>query len=333
MATDTEFAIRLDVDGVEVQQPGSVLLPAARFGSILRESSDEYLNIETDEKSLTVHGDHSKFKLSIANVDEYPPIENFQAEKYHVVRQPLMRELIHRTLFATDTESSRYALGGVFLQFDEAEITAVGTDGRRLAVMKGAARSVEGHHQQDFMTIVPSKAMQFIERALTEGEGDIQLATRNNDIIVKADRATIYSRLIEGRFPKWQDVIPKRDNGVRIQMPVGPFHAAVRQAAIVTNEESRGVDFNIADGTLVMTGFAAEVGDARVEMPVPYTGKPVTISLDHRFVSEVLRVLDAEMNITIDIVDNDNAAVFDTEDGYIYVVMPMSRDARKKASS
>ncbi|HTN77731.1 MAG TPA: DNA polymerase III subunit beta, partial [Pirellulaceae bacterium] len=106
MATDLEVGIRLSVPGLEVEQGGSVVLPVARFGSILRESSDDKLRIETTERGTTVRGDRSEFKLNSENPDEFPTVATFKEEKYHELPARLLKELIRRTIFATDTESS-----------------------------------------------------------------------------------------------------------------------------------------------------------------------------------------------------------------------------------
>ena len=134
-----------------------------------------------------------------------------------------MRELIRRTIFATDNESSRYALGGVLLEMAADKITGVGTDGRRLAKMEVPAQGVGGHQTGDSMTIVPTKAMQLIERALTDGDAEIQIAARANEVLVRSPRATIYSRLVEGRFPKWRDVFPQRTGAMKVELTVGPL--------------------------------------------------------------------------------------------------------------
>ena len=139
MATDTEVGIRQDVLGVEVAAPGSLILPVGRFGSILRESSDEQLKIESDGTGIVVRGDRSQFNLPAENPDEFPEVALFEEEKYQELPARLLKELVRRTLFATDTDSSRYALGGVLLEFNEDQIIAVGTDGRRLAKMEGPA--------------------------------------------------------------------------------------------------------------------------------------------------------------------------------------------------
>jgi DNA polymerase-3 subunit beta len=107
---------------------------------------------------------------------------------------------------------------------------------------------------------------------------------------------------------------------------VGDFYSAVRQAAIVTSEESRGVDFKFADGMLELSGRAAEVGQSRVELPIGYDGPAIAICLDPRYVSDFLKVLDPEKNFTLEIKNAESAAVCSTDDGYGYVIMPLARD-------
>ena len=125
-----------------------------------------------------MRGERSEFKLPAENPQEFPAVAEFNESAYHELSARLLRELIRRTIFATDNESSRYALGGVLLEMGTEKITGVGTDGRRLAKMEVPARAVGGHQSGDSMTIVPTKAMQLIERALTDGDAEIQLAAR-----------------------------------------------------------------------------------------------------------------------------------------------------------
>jgi DNA polymerase-3 subunit beta len=109
-------------------------------------------------------------------------------------------------------------------------------------------------------------------------------------------------------------------------LAVGPFYSAVRQAAIVTSEESRGVDFTFGEGKVVLAGRAAEHGQSRVEVPIAYDGQPLSISLDPRYVNDFLKVLDPEHTFTLEIKDAESAAVCSTDDGYGYVIMPLARD-------
>ena len=326
MATDLEVGIRYEVTGVEVDAPGAAVLPVGRFGSILRESTDATFRIESDNEGTTIRGERSQFKLPSENPQDFPAIAEFGEKSFYELSARLFRELIRRTIFATDNESSRYALGGVKLEWKDNLLTAVGTDGRRLAKMEGPAQAVGQPAPFGDVTVVPTRAMQLLERALAEDGSEVQLAVRQNDILVKNPRATIYSRLLEGRYPRWRDVFPQRANSLKLDLAVGPVYSAVRQAAIVTSEESRGVDFTFGEGSLVLSGQTAEVGQSRVELPVAYDGPPIAITLDPRFVGDFLKVLDPEKTFTIDLQDSDAAAVCTTDDGYGYVIMPLARD-------
>jgi len=325
-ATDMEIGIRIEASGIDIDAPGSVVLPVDRFGSILREASDEQLQIEADSQGAVVKGERSEFKLPAANPDEFPQVAAFEEDKFHEVSARLFRELVRRTHFATDTESSRYALGGILLEFDEDKITAVGTDGRRLAKMEGPAQSVAGHQSGESMTIVPTRSMQLIERALSDDDAEIQITARGNDVLVRSPRMVFYSRLVEGRYPKWRDVFPDQRDAAVIEIGVGSLYSAVRQAAVIASEESRGIDFAFGDGTLVLSGSTADVGQSRVELPIPYDGPSQAVTLDHRYLADFLKVLDPEKNISLEIEGADAAVLCKTDDGYGYVIMPLARD-------
>lgn len=326
MGTDLEVGIRIAVPGFTVEAAGSVILPRDRFGKILAESSDETLSIESTGGKISVRGQRSEFNLPSENPDEFPSVLGFDEQKYHEMPARLFREVIRRTVFATDNESSRYALGGVLVELAENGLTAVATDGRRLARQEGPAQSVGGHVSGDTMTIIPTRTMQLIDRALADNEENIQLAARDNDILVKSGSATIYSRLVEGRYPKWRDVFPRREGMAKIDLTVGPFHAAVRQAMIVTSEERRGVDFTFGGGKVLLAGHGAELGESHVELPVAYDGADISITLDPRFMSDFLKVLSPEQTFSMELRDADSAALCTTEDGYAYVIMPLARE-------
>ena len=325
MATDMEVGIRVALEDVTVDTPGSAVLPVDRFGSILRECTAEEIKIEAENTGTQVTAGRSRFKLPAMNPDEFPDVEKFGETRYHKISAAVLKELIRRTLFAVDSESGRFALAGVLVEMEDQSIIAVGSDGRRLAKMEGPGESVEGHQTGDAKVIVPSRSMQLLERALSEPDEEIQLACRSNDLMVRSPRFEIYTRLLEGRFPRWRDAIPKRDQSVKIPIQVGPLHSAVRQASIVADSDSRGIDFEFEGGTLVITGASDSAGQSRIEMPCQYDGAQIKAALDFRYVGDFLRVLDLEKSITIDVVDADSPALFMTDDGYNYVVMPLAK--------
>jgi DNA polymerase-3 subunit beta len=136
----------------------------------------------------------------------------------------LVRELVRRTVFSTDNESSRYALGGVLLEFTAqapaGTVIAVGTDGRRLAKMEGPAVAKDGQ-PADAQPIVPARAMQLIERCLGDASVPVHVAVRANEILVKTGPTTISARLVDGRFPRWRDVFPDRPDAARARHASG----------------------------------------------------------------------------------------------------------------
>ncbi|WP_149495244.1 DNA polymerase III subunit beta [Roseiconus lacunae] len=326
-ATDMEVGIRLEVEeGVEIETEGAALLPVQRTMAILRESNDETITLETDDTGILLKGDRSKFNLPGGNPDEFPPVISFEEEKYHVLSARLFRTMVRRTVFATDTDNTRFALGGVLLELTEGKVTAVGTDGRRLACMEGEGESVGGHETTGNNTIVPTRAIQLMERAVNPDDETIDVAARASDLLLRTKNAVIYSRLVEGRYPTWRQVLPQRENATQLDMTVGPVFAALRQASIVTDQESRGIDFTFGDGTLKLEASTKDIGQSQIELPVAYDGEPVTLTLDHRYLADFCKVLDREQPFQFEFETGASPALLSTDDGYSYVIMPMSRD-------
>lgn len=325
IGTDQEVGIRYTVSETEVQVPGEALLPTSRVVSILREMQGDRVNIEVDDDAISIRGDRSEYKLAGEDPQEFPPVSEFSEESYHLISARLLKQMIRRTIFATDPESTRYALGGVLIELKNDRVTFAATDTRRLAVTQGEC-SVKGEPAPGPTTpVIPAKAMSLIDRSLADDEQPVWLAIRSNDVLVKTAATTIYSRLVEGRFPKYQDVIPKQWT-MRVESMVGPLHSAVRQAQIVTNEESRGVRFKFSTGMLTLSSQAADIGQSKIELPIAYEGDELEITFDPRYVSDFLKVLDPTQQIRIDLTNAESAAVLGTEDGYTYVIMPLSTD-------
>lgn len=326
IGTDYEISMRYQVGEVEAQGSGEVLLPTRRVSDILRELKEETVSLEIEEDKVWVRGGHSEFRLPVENPAEYPDVAKFEESKYFAVPARNLREMIRRTIFATDPESSRYALGGVLFEFQAEVLKLVATDSRRLALMQTGCSAVGGITPPPAPPVVPQKALQLLERTLGDSEEPVHIAVRHpNEVLFKTPQATLFTRLVEGRFPKYQDVVPK-ESTIEIALVAGAFHTAVRQAQIITNEESRGVDFRFENGMLTLTSEAADVGQSRVEMPIAYDGEPLITTFDPRFVADFLKVLNPETTVKLKLTTGDDAALFETDDGYQYVIMPLSRD-------
>jgi DNA polymerase III subunit beta len=292
---------------------------------ILRELTDELIKIEVTSDAIWIRSGFSEFRLSAEDPADYPPVVDFQDEDYYILPKNEFRQAIRRTLFATDPESTRYALGGVLVELTPERATLAATDSRRLAVMHIPAKVQGSAPDGGMQPIIPAKGMQLIEKSLGESDEDIHLAVHANDAVLRCGKTVISTQLVQGRFPDYRKVTPASFQ-TTIDLPVGPFYSAVRQAQIVTNEESRGVDFTFASGTLRLSSKATDIGQSKIELPIAYDGADLTITFDPRYVADFLRVLDPASQAQIRIIDHESAAVLAVEDRYTYVIMPLSRD-------
>jgi DNA polymerase-3 subunit beta len=323
MATDLELGIRIDVRGVKVEEPGEAILPAARTLAILRESADDELHLEADNDCCQVRGQFNEFEMPSEDPANFPDVPAFSEQKYHELTAGALRDMIRRTIFAAATENPRYAVTGILWELEGDQVKLVATDGRRLAVMQGAGTAQGQHTTKGQTPVVPTKAMSLLERNLTDPEETVRVSLRSNEALFKTDRAMIHSRLVEGRYPAYREVFPPKASA-KVPLIAGPFYAAIRQAAIMTDDESKKVIFNFAKQKLTLQAQGAESGRSKVELPLEFDGKPIEIRFDPRFLTEMLRVLEPDSALTLELVDGTKPALFRCGSEYSYVVMPLS---------
>jgi DNA polymerase-3 subunit beta len=323
LATDLELGIRLELRGLQIEEPGEALLPAGRTLAILRESTDEEVSIEADSQACMIRGEHNEFQMGGEDPSEFPDVPRFSGEQYHEVNAGMLREMIRRCIFAAATESPRYAVTGVLWELDGTKARLVATDGRRLAVCDGSAVAQGGHSTKSQTHVVPTKAMQLLERNLQDSEEMVRVSLRPNEALFKTERATVYSRLVEGRYPPYLEVFPKKPT-VKVPLEVGKFYSAVRQAAIMTDEETKKVFFQFEKKNLTLQAQGANTGRSRVELAIDYEDRPIKIAFDPKFVTDMLRVLSAEDPLTVELIDGNSVALFKSTDQYSYIVMPLT---------
>jgi len=323
MATDLELGIRLEVRGVSVAEPGEAILPGARTLSILRESTDDELSLEADANRVLVRGGQNEFEMPTEDPDHFPDVPAFAEEKYHELAAGTLREMIRRTIFAAATENPRYAVTGVLWELESGQARLVATDGRRLAVTQHTATNQGEHSTHGQTPVVPTKAMQLLERNLHDENEMVKVSFRPNEVLIKTERAMIYSRLVEGRYPAYREVFPKKQTA-RVPLTAGPFYTAVRQSAIMTDDESKKVTFSFAKKKLTLQARGSESGRAKIEMAIDYDGKGLEINFDPRYLTDMLRVLEPDTALALELVDGNSPALFKSGDDYSYVVMPLS---------
>lgn len=317
-ATDTEVSIACEID-CEVQVGFDCLLPVAKFKQVLSECSDETITIELDGNDLLIMGATSKFKFSSFDPMEFPTQQASVDGEEVKIPALRLREMFRRTQFCTDTDSTRYALGGVLLTCDGTELHAVATDGRRLATDMTKLES-----SSKLGAVVPLKAIRLIEAAC-DVPSDAVVYADNNAIQVIVNGCELYSRLIEGRYPNWRQVLPKMEGYEEIAISAPMMLSVVKQAAIVADNESRGLEFSFEEGNLTVCGKASGVGDSRVQIPIPYAGEPVKLTANSVYVMDFLRCVGSDGMTYLNIKDGTTPVLFQ-HDEYRYVVMPMARD-------
>jgi DNA polymerase-3 subunit beta len=254
---------------------------------------------------------------------EFPEIAGFKDEKYHEVTAGALREMIRRTVFAAARESARYSMTGVLWEFSGEQIRLVATDGRRLAVATSSATNHGAADTKGATHVVPTKAMGLLERLLQDAAEPVRVVLRPNEALFQTERATLYTRLVEGRYPNYQEVIPKKA-ATKIPLDVSKFQSAVRQAAIMTDEESKRVIFTFGKGKVTLQADAGESGKSKVELPIDYDGKEIKIAFDANFVTDMLRVLPPDAALSLELVDSQTPALFRQGADYQYVVMPLT---------
>ncbi len=325
MATDLELGIRLDVRGIQADEPGEALLPTTRLISILRESQDESMEIEATPDSCVIRGEKNEFEMPGEDPAAFPDVPSFgNEEKYHEFTAGVLREMIRRTIFSVASgEQLRFgATTGILWDLDGDEAVLVATDGRRLAWAKGAAQAHGGHTTKGQTPVVPAKAMSLLERNLTEPDELVKVSLRANEVLMKTERAMIYSRLVEGRFPNYRQVMPQKHR-TRVPIVAGLFAAAVRQAAIMTDDESKRVRFHFEDNLLTLRAAGAETGKSRVEFPVEYSAPPLDINFDPKFLIDLLKVVEPDAALLMDLDEPTKPVVLRFEPNYRYVVVPL----------
>jgi DNA polymerase-3 subunit beta len=323
MATDLELGIRLDVQGLTIEEPGEAILPAAKLVAILREARDDQLSIEADPTACVVRGASLEFEMPSEDPAQFPDLPTFAEEKYHEITAGSLREMIRRTVFAAADETARYSMTGVLWELDGNSIRLVATDGRRLALSEGIATPQGGHSTRNQCPIVPTKAMSLLERNLTDDEEAVKICIRPNEVLFRTERAIIYSRLVEGRFPDYKQALPKKQN-VRVPLQVPLFQTAVRQAAIMTDEDTKRVTFKFAKNKLTLAAQGATAGRSKVEIEVAYEAKPIDIGFNPQYLLEMLKVLPPDAELTLDLIDGNSPALFRSGTQYMYLVMPLT---------
>jgi DNA polymerase-3 subunit beta len=318
-ATDLEIGVRFTVSQVEVDKAGKVVLPADKLGQIVRESTDEVLALESDDSVCHVRGAGAHYQIYTHDSADFPPVAELEGTPDFEVDAGMLRKMAEWTVFAAARENTRYAINGVLWEKEGENLSLVATDGRRLSFAKGVLAGAEGPNIE---RIVPVKAMTLIQRILGDASVPLGVKLTGNQFIARGQRATVSSGLVEGQFPKYSDVIP-REHDRTVLLRTSDFASAVRRAALLTNEESKGVRLSFKKDLLTLSSRAPSQGEATIELPIKMEGPDIEIGFNPYFIIEALKNVSQD-EVTFELKDSNKPGVIKPDPHFVYVVMPVN---------
>jgi len=321
-ATDLDVTISCTVEA-SVKKKGSSTIPVKRFFGIVRELASPEIELEVDDKSAcSVRAGASFYKINGLAADEFPPVQKFKEDKKIVVPQEKLKSMLRKTSFAISNDESRYVLNGIYLVLKEHKMTMVATDGRRLAMVDEEV-DIPDNSQGEF--IVPTKAVNEMTRLLGD-KGDGEIKFRENQVLMsladeKGNAAVIISKLVEGNYPNYRQVIPN-ETKERVALPREEFLAALKRAQIMTSDKANSVKLTIGRNSLAITANSPEVGEARETLAINYKGKDMQIAFNPAYLIDPLGVL-TEDEVFLELIDELSPGVLKINGPFLYVVMPM----------
>ena len=295
----------------------AMLIPHDRLMRIVSAvAPDAEVVITTSGTQCEILCGHGRWLLPTSDPKEYPqhtpeefkPIAHLPGDQF--------ARLMRSVKSATDVDSSRYALAGVLLEFRGGILSMIATDGRRLH----ASEAEIDQAVDDSSTIVPRRVIDVILAIVGSGMGSLQLECNKTEVMAEIGGTILTARLLEGRFPKWRDIVPAEQPATTVG--VGQLLEAVRQGSICRSETTKGSQFVITDSCLAVSSESSEYGSSRASCEVIGTGK-AALKLDASYVIEFLSTLDSADNVTIEASGNDAATVFRCGETFA-VIMPMA---------
>ena len=318
-ATDLEVELRAHVQ-VDVETPGEVTVPGRKLYDICRALPEGVgMEVALSGGRATVKAGRSRFTLSTLRAADFPVVEEVTAQQTLKVGRQDLKRLLEKTQFSMAQQDVRYYLNGLLLETADRTLRAVATDGHRLAL---AEISMEASEARSGQVIVPRKGVLELLR-LVDGEGDVEITLGANHVRVEADEIRFTSKLIDGRFPDYDRVVPK-DPGNVIHADRASLRAGLQRAAILSNEKYRGVRLALEQNRVTMQANNPEQEEAEEELEVSYDGEEMEIGFNVNYLLDALGAVDAD-DVELGVSDPNSSCLIKApgEQNSRFVVMPM----------
>jgi DNA polymerase-3 subunit beta len=332
LATDLEVALRSKC-GAAVVTGGSVTLPAKKLYEIVKALPETDIRIAEDKNSVKVAADRFDSRMQTLPREDFPTLPETAGPLRATLPRTVIREMVAKTQFAITGEDTRYFLNGAQFVLRPDSMSLVATDGHRLALVtaprdgkakKGADRGASAEEAES-KAILPKKTLGELARLLSEGEGDISYERGENHLFFDVAGRLLISRMIDGQFPAYERVIPK-GNDKHIEFERDRLTNAVKRVALLSNERSRAVKFQIEKGKVDVTSSSPDIGEAKETLPVEYNGAPMQICFNAQYVLDFLGVVSTDV-VSLELKDEVSQAVMKPVGAegydYTYVIMPM----------
>ncbi len=318
-ATDLEVELVANAE-VEVEGAGEVTVPGRKLLDICRALPEEArLSIVLSGEKLAIKSGRSKFSLTTLPAADFPTIEDINAGQTIGLPQATLCKLFDKTHFSMAQQDVRYYLNGLLIETDGKHLRAVATDGHRLALCQV---ELGGKKMPEQQVIVPRKGVLELQR-LMSGEGDVDLQLGSNHIRIELEGIRFTSKLIDGRFPEYERVIPQ-DTSNELSADRDLLKGALQRTAILSNEKYRGIRLIIRDSGMVLQAHNPEQEEAEEELEVSYKGDDIEIGFNVNYLLDALGAIESG-EVTLSVVDSNSSCLLREpgNDGYKYVVMPM----------
>ena len=315
-ATDLDIGISCEIP-VETIVEGAITISAKRFNDIIKElpNGDLLINVKKNNQ-IDIEGNNCRFKLNGLPKDEFPKFPEFKDDEVFILEQSVLKDMLRLTSFSVSHEESRYVLNGVLLEIFDGNIRIVATDGRRLAKIE---KKMQNAIKKDASVIIPIKAIQEIVRNLKE-EGNVSFIVNNNQVLFDIDGVLIATRIIEGEFPNYNQVIPKPAVN-KIKINTVELLASIRRANLLATPDFQAVKFEVFSDKLVVSKITPDIGESREEVLIEYKGEEIVVGFNPHLFIDVLKNINQE-SIDLELLGVDKPAVLRLGD-YLYLVLPM----------
>ncbi len=316
--TDLELGIKTQCQATVLLQ-GAITVPAKKFYEIIRELNSGEIEITVGKNNaVNIKISKSFFKIMGLEPDDFPKLPEPVAEQSFEMDRAVLKQCLSLTTFAISRDETRYTLNGVLAMFKGKKARFVATDGKRLASIE---KDINLPSDVIFEVIIPAKTISEVVKAISDGQGKIKISLAQNQIMFQIDETTLISRLIEGRFPNYEQVIPK-DVKTKTEVSRQEFLSCLKRVSLLTSQENQAVKIDFIKDHLLVSSRSPNTGEAKEEVPAKISGDDLTIGFNPNYIIDVLKNLDNE-TITLAMTEPDKPGLIKNEEGYMYVVMPM----------